>query len=156
MSSSLPKITQVLELCLYANHLPTSLAFYSNTLALGKPFLSTPRMCGFALGSTTLLLFQRGRTSDDSPYPTPASEREPFVIPGHGVAPSQGDVKLKTHFALAVEKKEEVEVWEEELRKKDVRVLGRVQWPKGGRSVYFEDPDGHVGEIVSRGIWPNY
>lgn len=47
-------------------------------------------------------------------------------------------------------------MWEKELRGKGVRILGKVEWPKGGKSVYFADPDEHVGEIASRGIWPNY
>lgn len=71
-------------------------------------------------------------------------------------SPSDENVQLKTHFALAVEKNIEVDQWERELREKEVKILGKVDWPKGGRSVYFEDPDGHVGEIASRGIWPHH
>ncbi|BGP36347.1 hypothetical protein JCM10450v2_000246 [Rhodotorula kratochvilovae] len=148
MASQLPKITHVLELCLYARHLPTSVAFYSQTLRLGTPYLDTPRMAGFSLGSTTVLLFQRGATADDSVMPHGRG-----LIPGHGPA---GDETMKTHFALAVERADEVEQWEKEFREGGVEVLGKVEWPKGGRSVYFADPDGHVGEIASRGIWPHY
>ncbi|GAA5891823.1 hypothetical protein JCM8208_002903 [Rhodotorula glutinis] len=149
--SSLPKISHVLELCLYARHLPTSVAFYSNTLRLGAPYLSNPRMAGFSLGHTTLLLFQRGHTSSDSVLPSGS------VIPGHG-PPGIDDPpsKLKTHFALAVERPEDVDRWGDELESGGVEVTGRVTWPAGGKSVYFADPDGHVGEIASRGIWPHY
>ena len=31
-----------------------------------------------------------------------------------------------------------------------------MDWELGGKSVYFEDPDGHVGEIGSKGIWKHY
>ncbi|GJN92102.1 hypothetical protein Rhopal_005131-T1 [Rhodotorula paludigena] len=153
MATQLPKITHVLELCLYARHLPTSVNFYSSTLRLGKPYLDTPRMAGFSLGETTLLLFQRGATMDDSPMPDNRG-----LIPGHGLpGGSEADkIKLKTHFALAVEKAEDLEAWEREFAEKSVRVLGKVEWPKGGKSLYFEDPDGHVGELASRGIWPHY
>lgn len=64
--------------------------------------------------------------------------------------------KLKQHFCLAVNSKIEVEKWEQYLKEKDVEILGVMEWEKGGRSVYFADPDGHVGEIGSRGIWSHY
>lgn len=106
-------------------------------------------MAGFALGSTTLLLFQRGQTTSDSAMPS-------GVIPGHGLPPDKGDIVLKTHFALGVESPEEVDKWEEALKRFGVAIKGQVKWPAGGKSVYFEDPDAHVGEICSRKIWPNY
>ncbi|KAL7344003.1 Glyoxalase/Bleomycin resistance protein/Dihydroxybiphenyl dioxygenase [Rhodotorula toruloides] len=152
-ASNLPKISHVLELCLYARNLSASVHFYSKTLRLGEPFLNSERMAGFSLGSTTLLLFQRGKTFDDSVMPNDRG-----LIPGHGLAPTaeSDKVKLKTHFALAVEKNEEIEEWEQEFKEKEVKILGKVEWPKGGKSLYFADPDGHVGELAARGIWPHW
>lgn len=97
------------------------------------------------------MLFQRNQTIKDSFLPS-------GKIPGHGLeaSPENDRVELKTHFALAVEKKEEVDAWEERFKEEKVEVLGKVDWPGGGKSVYFEDLDGHVGEIASRGIWPHY
>lgn len=46
--------------------------------------------------------------------------------------------------------------WDEHLQNQGVRILGRTDWERGGKNVYFEDPDGHVGEIGSRGIWAHY
>lgn len=51
---------------------------------------------------------------------------------------------------MAVEKPEDVDQWEQELRSKGVEILGKVDWPRGGKSVYFADPDEMVGEIASR------
>ncbi|GAA5908332.1 uncharacterized protein JCM6883_004350 [Sporobolomyces salmoneus] len=151
MSSKIPKITQVLELCLYSRSLPKSVEFYSKTLNLGTPSISSERLAVFPLGQTMLILFQRSQTSNDSILP-----HEMGTIPGHGLDPSPENdkVNLKTHFALAVEKKEEVDQWEERFKEEKVEVLGEVEWPGGGKSVYFQDPDGNVGEIASRGIWP--
>ncbi|ORY80290.1 glyoxalase/bleomycin resistance protein/dioxygenase [Leucosporidium creatinivorum] len=147
--TSLPRFTHILELCLYARSLPTSVAWYKDVLRL-TPHLDTPRVAAFTLGDTaTLLLFQRGETSAD------VSLGDAGLIPGHGLPPSS-DVTLKTHFALAVETPEEVAAWRDELERKGTKILGEVSWPKGGKSVYFADPDEHVGEIASRGIWPNY
>lgn len=147
--ASLPRFSHILELCLYCKSLPKSVAWYKDVLRL-KPHLETPRVAAFPLGdSATLLLFQRGETSEDT------SLGQAGLIPGHGL-PADSDVKLKTHFALAVDKPEDVLVWKEELESRRVKILGEVTWPAKGRSVYFEDPDGHVGEVASRGIWPNY
>ncbi|GAA5909230.1 hypothetical protein JCM6882_003773 [Rhodosporidiobolus microsporus] len=152
MTSQFPKISHVLELCLYAKHLPTTLAFYRDTLRLGPPVFHQPdRMAVFPLGQTSLLLFQRGETYSD--WDAPHIENQ---IPGHGLPEGDMETKLRTHFALAVETPEDVDKWEEELKEKGVKILGKADWPRGGRSVYFADPDEACGEIVSRGIWPNY
>lgn len=93
------------------------------------------------------------------------------TIPGHG--PSQDILDLllpaaekqqqeedqsflKQHFCLAVPHVSDVEAWEAWFQERGVRVTGTVNWPKGGRSVYFADVDGNVGEIGSRGIWDHY
>ncbi|GAA5949527.1 hypothetical protein JCM3765_002692 [Sporobolomyces pararoseus] len=153
MASNVPKITQVLELCLYSRSLSKSIDFYSKVLNLGTPSFSSDRLAVFPLAQTTLILFQRGQTHKDSFLP-----HEMGKISGHGLTPNPENdkVDLKTHFALAVEKKEEVDQWEERFKEEKVEILGKVEWPGGGKSVYFQDPDGHVGEIASRGIWPHY
>ena len=138
-------------------------------------------MASLPLGSTTLLLFTLGKTGDDV-HLTSGPTRG--LIPWHG--PTAGiqqllkhdaeqSEMLKQHFCFAVESVEDVRVWEERFQALDVeakgveikqeggvdgeqkvKVLGTVDWERGGRSVYFEDLDGHVGEIAARGIWPHW
>jgi hypothetical protein len=122
-----------------------------------------PRLAGFALSNTTLLLFQLGATADDSAMPDNRG-----TIPGHGpteeivgllLQNSDGNntpASLKQHFCLAVSKPDEVKAWETWFEEKKVKILGRVDWPRGGKSVYFADLDGNVGEVGSRGIWEHY
>jgi catechol 2,3-dioxygenase-like lactoylglutathione lyase family enzyme len=31
-----------------------------------------------------------------------------------------------------------------------------VRWPRGGESIYFRDPDGHLVELATPGLWDNY
>jgi catechol 2,3-dioxygenase-like lactoylglutathione lyase family enzyme len=132
-------------------------------------------LSAFSLGTTTLLLFQLGDTSQDIDYKGAQGSPGRGEIAGHG--PDQSIVNflasekqsnstklpaghpegsLKLHFALAVEKREDVFQWEEYFRQTKVHIHSTMEWDRGGRSVYFYDPDGHVGEIVSRGIWPNW
>lgn len=151
--AALPRFSHILELCLYCKSLNTSVAWYRNVLRL-KPHFDNSRMAVFALGTESeLILFQRGLTHEDS------SLGSNGVVPGHG-PPPDSDVKLKTHFCLAVDSAEDVMKWKDELESKGTTILGEVTWPeregRQGRSVYFSDPDGHVGEVASRGIWPNY
>jgi hypothetical protein len=127
-------------------------------------------MSGFAFSHTTLLLFQLGATAADSPMPDDRG-----TIPGHGPSQEildllvpkpdseaesperrQGQGRLNQHFCLAVSKPEEVQAWEKWFEEKDVKIMGKVNWPRGGRSVYFSDLDGNVGEIGSRGIWEHF
>lgn len=124
-------------------------------------------MSGFALSQTTLLLFQLGATAADSPMPDNRG-----TIPGHGPTKDVLDVLLASqggegatdsnaaglhhHFCLAVKSADDVQTWDQWLDKNDAKITGRVHWPRGGRSVYFADPEGNVGEIASRGIWEHY
>jgi catechol 2,3-dioxygenase-like lactoylglutathione lyase family enzyme len=129
-------------------------------------------MSGFALGQTTLLLFQIGATAGDSEMPEGRG-----TIPGHGPSPdllrilSSGEDsntthpgearmqilgRLNQHFCFAVPAANDVRRWEKWLLEKEVKILGKVDWPRGGKSVYFNDLDGNVGEVASRGVWEHY
>jgi catechol 2,3-dioxygenase-like lactoylglutathione lyase family enzyme len=50
----------------------------------------------------------------------------------------------------------ELAAWESHLLAKGVEILSRVSWPLGGRSVYFRDPDGHLLELLTPGVWSTY
>lgn len=41
------------------------------------------------------------------------------------------------------------EAWETRLTNKGIEVIRRVEWPEGGRSLYFNDLDGHEIEVKS-------
>lgn len=158
-----------------------AVAFYRDILGL-SPALEAPRLSMFPIGTTSLILFQLGLTETDS-RETSDVTGEQLTVPGHGPdkkivdilmdAPSNasgsnkaetGDdgrlgvlsTSLRTHFCLAVPSRDEVREWESYLAAKNVKIRGVMEWKRGGRSVYFEDVDGHVGEIGSKGIWEHY
>nr|WP_237705563.1 hypothetical protein [Chthoniobacter flavus] len=34
-----------------------------------------------------------------------------------------------------------------------MEVESRVTWERGGESIYFRDPDGHLLEMLTPGVW---
>ena len=137
----MPRITGVLETCLYVEDVARSARFYESLF--GFPRLqSDDRLCAFAVGGhDVLILFLRGAT------------REPVRLSGGLIPPHDGSGHL--HFAFAIPSGE-LPAWEQRLGEVGVAVESRVKWPLGGESIYFRDPDDHLVELATPGIWPNY
>ena len=127
------------------------------------------------MGTTTLLLFHLGETSADTNFKGQPGAPGSGQIAGHGpdsaimaalglpqnvslsnLGTNHPEVSLKLHYAFAIEKKEDVFKWESYFKEKGVHIHSTMNWDRGGRSVYFYDPDFHVGEIASRGIWKHW
>ena len=37
-----------------------------------------------------------------------------------------------------------------------IAIEGRTDWSRGGHSIYFRDPDGHLLELATPGLWTIY
>jgi catechol 2,3-dioxygenase-like lactoylglutathione lyase family enzyme len=137
----MPKLNSVLETALYVDDLFRARDFYE--VSLGLPLLLTnQRMCAFDIGGrSVLLLFLRGGSRED--MTTPGG-----TIPGH-----DGQGPLHIGFAIAAD---ELAAWEKRLKERGIPVESRVTWSRGGTSVYFRDPDGHVLELATPGLWETY
>ena len=137
----MPLIRRVLETILYCDDLNRAAEFYE-TLLECAPMLRTPRVVAFSSGEgTVLLLFDR--RAAEAPLPSPGG-----LIPGHtGRGPS--------HLAFAIDRSE-VSAWEDRLVELGIGSESRVQWERGGESLYFRDPDGHSVELATPGTWPCY
>jgi len=135
-----PRLAAVLETALYAADLPKARRFYEEVLGLA-PMFADERLAAYAVGASVLLLFQRGTT--EQPVRLPGG-----CIPPHGAQGCQ-------HLALAIAA-EELEPWVVQLEAAGVPIEERTQWPRGAVSLYFRDPDGHLLELATPGLWPNY
>jgi catechol 2,3-dioxygenase-like lactoylglutathione lyase family enzyme len=137
----MPKLNAVLETALYVDDLPRARAFYEGSLGLPVLF-ANGRMCAFDVGGKSVLLtFLRGASAE--PMHTPGG-----TIPGH-----DGTGPLHMGFAVSAE---ELPAWEERLREQGIPVESRTTWSRGGTSLYFRDPDGHLLELATPGLWETY
>ena len=137
----MPRITGVLETCLYVDDLARAAQFYGRLFGFRR-LQSDERLCAFDVGGRdVLILFLRGAT------------REPVRLSGGLIPPHDGSGHL--HFAFAIPSGE-LPAWEQRLGHAGVAVEGRVKWPLGGESIYFRDLDDHLVELATPGIWPNY
>jgi catechol 2,3-dioxygenase-like lactoylglutathione lyase family enzyme len=46
--------------------------------------------------------------------------------------------------------------WEDWLAEKGIAVEEKLKWESGGQSIYFRDPDRHLIEIATPGVWSIY
>ena len=136
-----PRVRHVLETAVYCDDLRRTADFYKQLLD-SVPMLETERLVALdAGGGTVLLLFQRGRSTQ----PLRTSEG---LVPAHdGSGPS--------HFAFAIDAAE-LPAWEAKLTALGIPIESRVKWERGGRSVYFRDPDMQSVELATPGTWASY
>jgi catechol 2,3-dioxygenase-like lactoylglutathione lyase family enzyme len=74
-------------------------------------------------------------------------------MPGGTIPPHDGHGPLHMAFAVAADA---LPQWEQRLAEEGVAVEGRTSWSRGGRSIYFRDPDGHLLELATPGLWAIY
>ncbi|MGY3615012.1 VOC family protein [Bradyrhizobium sp. USDA 10063] len=137
----MPKLSGVIETALYVDDLDRARAFYTDVLGL-EPLTSDSRFLAFDVGGrNVLLLFRRGATLDT------------VHLPGGTIPPHDGNGPTHAAFAIAAD---ELPAWEKRLGERDVAIEGRTDWPRGGKSIYFRDPDNHLLELVTPGVWAIY
>ncbi|HEY2467818.1 MAG TPA: VOC family protein [Terracidiphilus sp.] len=129
------------ETALYVDDLDRAKRFYQGVLGL-EPLVEEDRFCAFDVaGKHVLLLFLRG------------ASKTPTKVPGGTIPPHDGAGALHTAFAVD---SSELPVWESHLSTHGIEIVSRVSWPRGGKSVYFCDPDGHLLELLTPGVWRTY
>jgi catechol 2,3-dioxygenase-like lactoylglutathione lyase family enzyme len=141
VSGASPGLTGILETALYVGDLDRAGAFYERLLD-GRTLLADERMRAIDVAGRQVLLLFRKRASD-----------RPNPVPGGVVPPHDGDGRLHVAFAVPADA---LPAWEARLGEMGVSVEGRVRAPRGGTSVYFRDPDGHLVELATPGLWPVY
>jgi len=131
--ATMPSISHLLEMAIYVDDLDVAQAFYGDLLGLELVGEQKPRHVFFRIGDTMLLIFNAAETLN--------SEQ----IPAHGTTGAG-------HIAFGVPD-EEYEVWKSYLVEHEILIEQEVEWPRGGRSIYFRDPSGNSLELMTKGCW---
>lgn len=124
---------QIKEICLYVRNLDKTERFYAGKLGLKVISRVEDRHVFFRVGESVLLCFNPRVTKLEAKLP-------PHFAEG------------KQHFAFEVAA-EEYEKTRSDFEKRGVEIICDYEWRPGVKSFYFEDPDGHVGEVVPTGMW---
>jgi catechol 2,3-dioxygenase-like lactoylglutathione lyase family enzyme len=142
-------VSRLLETALYVDDLDRACEFYRGVLGLGPTVAAaadneTQSRVFRPLhipGGQVLLLFAKGATATTA------------VLPGGTIPPHDGNGRLHLAFAISAS---ELDAWRERLQSHGVAIEGEVVWPRGGTSLYFRDPDGHLVELATPGLWTTY
>jgi len=130
-----PKTAGFLESSLYVADVARSAQFYKTIF--GFPVISDfgGRGCAVQAGPRQILLLflKRGSLGTETPH--------------------DGDGEL--HLAFAIEPAE-LPQWEAWLPANGVAIEERKSWERGGVSLYFRDPDRHLLEVATPGVWTIY
>ena len=128
------KIQAVVETAIYVDNLQATETFYGTVLGLRVIGKESGRHVFFQVGEASVLLaFLAQATLKGDPLP-------PHGATGPG------------HFTLGIEA-EALDAWRKLLQGHGVAIEKEVEWPRGGRSLYFRDPAGNSVELVTPGVW---
>jgi catechol 2,3-dioxygenase-like lactoylglutathione lyase family enzyme len=130
-----PKSEGILETSLYVDDVAVSARFYQNIFGFRIISEFGERGCAMQVGGhQVLLLFKKGGSSSIQ-------------------SPHDGDGELHLAFAIPAS---ELAIWEAWLEGNAVAVEESRVWDIGGQSIYFRDPDRHLIEIATPGVWSIY
>jgi catechol 2,3-dioxygenase-like lactoylglutathione lyase family enzyme len=130
-----PKTEGILESSLYVSDVARSSRFYEDIFGFRPISDFGERGCALEAGNRqVLLLFKKGASRAIT-------------------SPHDGDGELHLAFAISAE---ELPAWEAWLAKNGIPVEEKKRWDAGGQSLYFRDPDRHLLELATPGVWSIY
>ncbi|MBV8070837.1 MAG: VOC family protein [Acidobacteriaceae bacterium] len=129
-----PKSEGILESSLYVDDVRASADFYEKIFGFSV-ISNFDRGCAMQAGERQVLLLFKKRGS--------------LSIP----SPHDGDGELHLAFAIRAS---ELPTWEKWLAESGIAIEEKRTWERGGVSIYFRDPDRHLIELATPGVWSIY
>jgi len=138
------RIDRVLEIALYVEEMGRAIEFYRRIC--GFPVLlrsaEPDRLTALDIGGAqVLLLCKKGASA------------QAVVTPGGEIPPCDGSGNSHLAFPIALS---QLDAWEKHLMDNGIAIESKVQWERGGQSLYFRDPDGNLLELATPGLWSIY
>jgi len=130
-----PPLNGLLEVAIYVDDIARSVEFYMRILDFEVIYEGDRLWALGVAGRQVLLICQRTASAD-------------LPVIAHAADGQQ-------HVAFAVPKPD-LDAWRERLETLSVPIEQIREWPRGGRSLYFRDPDGHLIELATPGVWSIY
>ena len=130
-----PRSNGLLESSLYVHDVAASARFYAKIFGFRTISDFGERGCALEAGEPqVLLLFKKGGSLRIA-------------------SPHDGEGELHLAFAIPAS---ELAAWEAWLAENGIAIEEKSTWDRGGVSLYFRDPDRHLLEIASPGVWSIY
>lgn len=143
----MPDLNGLLQTVILVEDVAGACRFYEEVLGLRVLSGTGERGYTFVLpGGQLLGLVSREAAAE--PRETPGGVVPPRVAPA-------GAAHSSAHISFAVSHSQ-LDSWRSHLQRHGVEVLNEVQWQRGGRSLYFRDPDGHLLELATPGVCDAY
>jgi catechol 2,3-dioxygenase-like lactoylglutathione lyase family enzyme len=139
--AGVPALTGVVETGLIVADVERAAAFYARVFGLRLMFRDFRMAALDVAPGQALLVFLAGSSANGSDVPG-------GHVPGF-------DAAGRSHFAFSIPA-DSLDAWRARLTAEGVAIESEVRWPRGAVSIYFRDPDGNLGELVTPGLWPNY
>ncbi len=134
MTPDRPTARRIFETALYGSDITAMREFYERVLGLETVSDMAERGVALRCGPGVLLLFDPDVTAAGSD-----------LVGAHGA-------RGPGHVAFSVPPGE-LDAWRVHLADCGVEIESEVDWPAGGRSVYFRDPAGNSVELAVPPVW---
>lgn len=129
----------ILETTLCLRDLAAAEVFYRDVVGLTVYSVEPGRHVFFRCESSMFLIFN------------PDAVRADRVLVNGVALPNHG-TEGAGHVAFRV-RDGELPEWRDRLRRHGVTIEAEVDWPNGGRSLYFRDPGGNSVELATSRLW---
>lgn len=130
--SEIPRLNGLLEAALYVDNVERSVRFYQTVFGFDI-IDQDDRLCALGVANRQILLVCQKDASKNLP------------VRSH-------DATGRQHVCFAIPT-EAFDEWQTRLEEHAVAVEASQVWSRGGRSLYFRDPDQHLIELASPGVW---
>ncbi|HTQ85753.1 MAG TPA: VOC family protein [Candidatus Solibacter sp.] len=139
----MPQVTGLLESAVFVGDLERARDFYRRIFRLVELEASEDGCVLVIAKGQLLLLVSEAKATVASR--TPGGTVPPCLdAPGKAVGAG--------HIAFSVAAAD-LDAWRAHLKSEGVPLESEVAWPAGARSLYFRDPDGHLLELATAGLW---